>query len=706
LSADIPGIETRPTRWNEGGGETGALIRSLDWSATPLGPTDGWPNSLKVAIGILLHSRHPMFLWWGPELIQFYNDAYTPSFGQGKHPAAMGQAGRDCWQEIWPIIGPQIDDVMTHGKPSWNEDHLVPIFRNDRLEECYWTYGYSPVIGDDGNVDGTLVVCTETTARVIAQRRLESARALLEATAAATDRSALVRSAADVLAGATSDIPFALLFTIAGPTRTQQLAEAVGMSHDDFAARFGDAFVAQLPALAGRDDTTGVVHPLPAGLPGGTWPEHPTAAFVAPLCKTPGDVPNGYVVFGLSPRLPFDDRYRDFLTQLAAHICTAQVRIDAQRVRAALLSELESANRAKDEFLAMLGHELRNPLSPIVTALELMKLHRDGGESERTVIERQVEHLIRLVDDLLDVSKITRGKIELKREVVELAEVVANAVHMASVLLEQRNHTLIVDVARSGLAWEGDPVRLAQVLANLLTNAARYTPPGGRIQLSAHRDADQIRVSVSDNGVGIAPDMLPRIFELFVQGRRSLDRAEGGLGLGLTLARSLVTLHGGTISAFSDGLGKGTTFTIRLPAPSAAVVAGKRRAAAHGKPPLAAHGKRVLVVDDNVDAAEMLGELLEESGHEVLLANDPIAALKSIEEQNPDVAVVDIGLPVMDGYQLAERIRQNLPGSHCRLVALSGYGQEHDYARSKQAGFVEHLVKPVDLATLLRVVDA
>ena len=277
---------------------------------------------------------------------------------------------------------------------------------------------------------------------------------------------------------------------------------------------------------------------------------------------------------------------------------------------------------------------------------------------------------------------------------------------MASVLLEQRNHQLVVDVPRVGLAWEGDPVRLAQVLANLLTNAARYTPRGGRIALSAQRDADQISISVSDNGVGIAPDMLPRIFELFVQGQRSLDRAEGGLGLGLTLAKSLVTLHGGTIGAASDGLGKGTTFTIRLPAPSPAVVAGKRRPA----PPPAGRRRRAASAcwssTTTSTRPRCSASCCEESGHEVLLANDPIAALKSIEEKNPDVAVLDIGLPVMDGYQLAERIRQSLPGRHCRLVALSGYGQEHDYARSKQAGFVEHLVKPVDFATLLRLVDA
>jgi signal transduction histidine kinase len=705
LADDLSAQDTRPTAWNQGGGETGALIRSLDWAATPLGPTDTWPNSLKIAIGILLHSRHPMFLWWGPDLIQFYNDAYMPSFGKGKHPGAMGAAARDCWQEIWPIIWPQIDDVMSHGKPSWNEDHLVPIFRNGRIEEVYWTYGYSPVIGDTGNIDGTLVVCTETTARVIAQRRLETARTMLEATAAAGDRPALVRSAADVLARAASDIPFALLFTIGGPARSLELVETVGLSRQDAAVHFDAAFSARLPALAAAGEPNGLLQALPPGLPGGPWIEHPSAAFVAPLCKTPSDAPNGFVVFGLSPRLPFDDGYRDFLTQLAAHICTAQVRIDAQRVRAALLSELESANRAKDEFLAMLGHELRNPLSPIVTALELMKMHRDGGDSERHVIERQVEHLIRLVDDLLDVSKITRGKIELKREIIELSDVVANAVQMASVLLEQRNHALVVDVPRRDLLWEGDPVRLAQVLSNLLTNAARYTPPGGHIRLTARRAADQITISVSDDGIGIAPDMLSRVFDLFVQGQRSLDRAEGGLGLGLTLAKTLVGLHGGTITAASEGLGKGTTFEIRLPAPPPAAIASKPRPGSQ-KLPQGPHAKRILVVDDNVDAAEMLGELLEESGYEVLLANDPIAALKSIEEQDPDVAVVDIGLPVMDGYQLAEKIRQSLPGSHCRLVALSGYGQEHDYRRSKQAGFVEHLVKPVDLATLLRVVDA
>jgi signal transduction histidine kinase len=395
---------------------------------------------------------------------------------------------------------------------------------------------------------------------------------------------------------------------------------------------------------------------------------------------------------------------------------TAQVRgrrelerINAERER--LLTELEAANRAKDEFFAMLGHELRNPLSPIVTALQLMKRHGDRDTSkERDVIERQVRHLVRLVDDLLDVSKVTRGKVVLKREVVDLADVLRNAVEIASVLLEQRAHTLSIEVEESGLFWEGDPVRLAQAVANLLTNAARYTPPGGRIQLAARREGGEVVISVTDNGAGISAQMLPRIFELFVQGEHHVGPgpAPGGLGIGLTLARTLVSLHGGTISATSAGPGRGSTFVIRLPAPL--ITAAEARAATETNRPVtgftvAAHPQRVLVIDDNVDAADILGEYLREDGHEVMVVNDPIAALEALEALRPSVAIVDIGMPVMDGYDLAERMRQTEPGRQCRYIAVTGYGQEHDRARSRTAGFSSHLVKPVDLEELSRIVD-
>jgi len=388
----------------------------------------------------------------------------------------------------------------------------------------------------------------------------------------------------------------------------------------------------------------------------------------------------------------------------------------AEQQRERLLRELERASQAKDEFLAMLGHELRNPLSPIVTALQLMRM-RGSTETqrERAIIERQVDHLVRLIDDLLDVSRITRGNIELKVETVQLADVLAKAVEMASRLLEQRSHRLTVDVDRS-LAWQGDPVRLAQAVANLLTNAARYTDIGGEIRLSAWRDdpvediaegsaAGTIVIRVRDNGIGIAADMLPHLFDLFYQGPRKIDRQEGGLGIGLALVKNLVELHGGSVSVTSAGPAQGSEFTIRLPA----VASAELVAAAHRDEPAAvvaaADARRVLLVDDNVDSVQALAQLLTAYGHHVQVVYDPVSALRVVERCAPDVAVLDIGLPVMDGYELVRRLRETLGDRPCRFVALTGYGQDTDRDRSKTAGFSQHLVKPVNPDALLRLIE-
>ena len=360
----------------------------------------------------------------------------------------------------------------------------------------------------------------------------------------------------------------------------------------------------------------------------------------------------------------------------------------------------ESANRAKDEFLAMLGHELRNPLSPILTALQLMKLRGEpGSERERTVIERQVSHLTRLVDDLLDVSRIARGRVELKTEIVEVAEVVAKAIEMASPLLEQRNHTLKVDVPRRGLRVDGDTTRLGQVISNLLTNAAKYTPPNGVVTVRAERVDDEVVLSVRDTGIGISPEVLPRIFDLFVQERQALDRSQGGLGIGLTIVRSLIERHGGSVSARSDGPGKGSEFIIRLP------LEGRADAGADALPALpaaaaaapGADAVRILVVDDNEDGAEMLAEALIGKGYDTRVAHDAPAALRVAADFLPDVAFLDLGLPVMDGYELAAHLRE-VPGlAGLRLIAVTGYGQASDRRRTRDAGFHGHLVKPVDI---------
>ena len=366
---------------------------------------------------------------------------------------------------------------------------------------------------------------------------------------------------------------------------------------------------------------------------------------------------------------------------------------------------LHDADRKKDEFLAMLGHELRNPLAPILTALQLMKLrgHATGAEREREVIERQVRHVARLVDDLLDVSKITRGKISLQREPIEISVAIVKAIEIVAPIIERRTHRLSVEVPADGLAVDGDPFRLSQVIANLLTNAALYTPHGGRIDISARREGTDVVLDVTDTGIGIGAELLPRIFEMFTQGVRPIDRAEGGLGLGLALVQSLVKLHGGSVTAGSGGSGKGSRFTVRLPAldmtPSVAAGATVPPIATQTEQP--PRRRRILLVDDNVDAAEMLAELLRALGQEVAIAYDGPQALIALESFDADVAVLDVGLPVMDGYELAGRIRGAVLRQRPRLVALTGYGRPDDVSRGREAGFDEHLIKPVDIDALL-----
>jgi signal transduction histidine kinase/CheY-like chemotaxis protein len=752
-----------------------------------------------------------MFVWWGPELIQFYNDAYLPSFGHGKHPLAMGQRGDDCWQEIWPIIYPQIADVLQFGKASWNENQLVPIFRNDRIEEVYWTYGYSPILNEAGAVGGVLVVCTETTSGVLGVRRLEFIRQLSTALGDAEDHSDVIRIFARCLEAAPLDVPLAI-------TRTDDNAVVrVGIESDD-ASRL----------LSETAECSGELLALTSGFACGAWPEKVTSVFNQRL---DGAI-KGTITFGISPRLPFDDAYRQFLLQIVEQVVSTQARLDieverrrlllqapvaaalltgpdhvyeiansryvamvgrdvlgkrymeafpelrdtelasiidsvytlgqpfstqemlvrlvddqtgalqdhffnfslepirnvrghvygmmaiavditahvrarsaleqAYDERARLLDAAQVASRAKDEFLAMLGHELRNPLAPIMTAIEVMKVRKVAGlERECEVIERQASHLVTLVDDLLDVSRVVQGKIELKKRRVALADVVANAVEMASPLLEKRRHQLEVQVEPSGFDVYADGTRLAQVISNLLTNAARYTDPGGKIRVSAERSGSEALLRVEDTGIGISDEQLPLLFEPFFQGKRSIERAQGGLGLGLALVKSLVDLHGGFVRVESAGIGQGSTFEVGLP-----LATGART---NPPPPptggtsLELEKERVLLVDDSEDIADLFSMFLRQNRISVRSAYDGPSALRIAAEYKPTVAILDLGLPVMDGYELAAKLVEQLGSEAPRLVAMSGYGQRDDLERTRRSGFEAHLIKPVDVAVLLRV---
>ena len=378
--------------------------------------------------------------------------------------------------------------------------------------------------------------------------------------------------------------------------------------------------------------------------------------------------------------------------------------INARNEKDTLRAAAESANRTKDEFLAILGHELRNPLSPILTALHVMDLRGDqDGWQERQIIDRQVRHLMRLVDDLLDVSRIAQGKVDLRKDVVELADLVSAAVETTQPIIEHRQQHLTVDVPAAGLLVNGDTTRLTQVISNVVANAAKYTQPGGRIWIGANRSDDAVELRIKDNGTGISREMLPKVFDLFIQERQGLDRAGGGLGLGLSIVRSLVELHGGTVRALSDGPGKGSEIVITLPREKSHESKVRTRPLpAIGKPVSA--GRRILVVDDHVDSAEMTAAALALAGYESKVAHDGAAAIELAKSFRPDVALLDLGLPGMDGYQLAQQFQTAVPQPP-RLVAMTGYGQVADRDRTTAAGFDAHVVKPVDFDRLAEVLD-
>ncbi|QYF95493.1 response regulator [Massilia sp. PAMC28688] len=394
------------------------------------------------------------------------------------------------------------------------------------------------------------------------------------------------------------------------------------------------------------------------------------------------------------------------LTTLVAQLRSANEHLVQAAVRSQVLQEeAEARNRQQNEFLAMLAHELRNPLAPISAAAQLLKL--PGVDARRIehssdVISRQVKHMTELVDDLLDVSRVTRGLVTLTRKNLDLKRVVASAVEQARPSIEARRHSLSLSLDGDTAMVNGDQTRLVQVIVNLLTNAAKYTPQGGQIEVRLDVEGNEVRLCVSDNGSGIEPKLLPHIFDLFTQGERTPDRAQGGLGLGLALVKSMVGLHGGRVEALSDGPGRGSTFVLYLPMvdDTPAHVYPERR---HNTPEAAFVPMRIMIVDDNVDAAESLAALLRFDGHDVTVMEDAHSTITRAAQVRPDVFILDIGLPDMDGYQLVRALRAQGATAAARFIALTGYGQAHDKVLAKSAGFDHHFVKPVDWQELAAV---
>ncbi|HZN55008.1 MAG TPA: ATP-binding protein [Candidatus Polarisedimenticolaceae bacterium] len=1120
--------QTSPAGLFTGAGVMETLFRERDWSATPLGPVDSWSPALRTTVRMLLVNRFPLLLWWGPDYVQLYNDAYRPIPG-AKHPVALGQPGRECWAEIWHILGPLVDTPFQGGPATWMEDIPLVINRHGFFEETHFTIAYSPVPDESvsSGIGGVLATVHEITEKVIAERRVVALRDLGRAAEAKTAEEACA-IAGRTLAGHDLDVPFALLYLL-DPDRTRaRLAGVAGVAPGAAIAPveidLGAPDAAWPLFGAIEDDAPRVVERLGArfaAVPTGPWPDPPDKAVVLPIPSNKPRHPVGALVAGLSARLAFDESFTGFIElvtgQVASAIANARAydeerkraealaeidraktqffsnvshefrtpltlllgpledalrspakaltdrslaaahrnalrllrlvnalldfsRIEAGRARArfapvdlasataelasvfrsaieraglrfrvacepideavyvdhdmwekivlnllsnalkftfegeievglrragsrvelsvrdtgigipeseiprlferfhriegtrarthegsgiglALVRELarmhggeilvasthgrgsvftvalpvgathlpaeqivsapgarrisgagafldeallwlpadqepkpaavsrvdarvlivddnrdmreylerlvgesfavetasdgeeavealqarafdlvltdvmmprldgfgllsriratpalarlpvvmlsarageeakvdgltagaddylikpfsarellarvatqvelsrarrrleeqsaalaESLRRAaeedrrKNEFLATLAHELRNPLAPVMNSLEIMKRARgnpDLLETTRATMTRQMRQMNRLIDDLLDISRISRDELELKKERVSLGVVLEHALEVSRPSLEGAGHALTVTGTSEPLYLDADAVRLTQVFGNLLTNACKYTDPGGRIDVAVERSGDEVVVRVTDTGVGIPPDRLSLIFERFVQLAPSVERARGGVGLGLALAKQLAELHGGTIAATSDGVGRGSTFTVRLP------LSADQVAAPDPVPPpddtTALSPRRILVVDDNEDSVTTLALLLQLSGHATEIAHDGLEAMEKAASYRPDVILLDLGLPGMTGYDVCRAVRAEEWGRDIAVIALTGWGQAEDRRKTAEAGFTGHLVKPVEQHSLVALLAA
>jgi signal transduction histidine kinase len=648
--------------------ETGLLLNQTVWAETELGPMEQWPQSLRAAVGLALNSRFPMFVWWGPSLINIYNDAYAPMLG-ARHPKAFAKPARESWSDIWPTIAPQVEAVTRYGQATWNERVLLQMQRNGVPEDTWFTWSYSPIYGDGGAIDGLFCACTEETAHVHAESIRE--RVTRDAEAAAR----VLRTWFDHAPG--------FVAILHGP---DFVFEMVNQSYYQ---------------LVGHRELEGL--PLAQALP-----EAREQGFVALLegVYATGEPHVGRGVRFLVQREPGAAAVEVFVDFVYQPVRDGDGRIVGVFAQGSDVSEqvrsvqaLKEADRKKDEFLATLAHELRNPLAPIRQAAVLAR--SPGIEPARRtwaldVIERQAGHMALLLDDLLDLSRISRGRLELRLEPVELRNVVDAAIETARPSLDRKHHRLSVTLPGDPVHLLADPLRLAQVLANLLSNAAKYTDAGGNIELSASCGENQVVVRVRDDGIGLSPQAQGQIFEMFSQVSSAIDRAEGGLGIGLALSRGLVGLHHGSIEVHSAGPGMGSEFIVTLPLEVVQAPATPASAAR----PAGSLGRSVLIADDNSDALETMVALLEMEGHTVHSASDGRQALALAQQHQPEVAILDIGMPGLNGNEVAARIRASDWGQTMTLIALTGWGQAEDRARSGAAGFDHHLTKPVDFDRL------
>ncbi len=719
------------------GGEMGELMRAMDWSATKLGPVETWPQSLRTMAGVVLGSRFPMLLWWGPDLVHLYNDGYRPMLTD-KHPASLGAPGAQVWSEIWDVVGPMARGVQEGGPATWSDDLQLFITTGAIAEERYFTFSYSPVPGDDGRIGGILGTVQETTAKVQGEREIRMLHALA-ARAAEVQSEAVARSVCmDVLCSNNADLPFALLYVVNGDGVDGQegvaaLAAASGCGGDPPASKWPlkDVLGAAREIVVG--DIASRLGALPCAA-GGAQPEH---AVVLPLLRAGQSAPFGFLVLGVSPHRVLDDRYRQFFRAAASQVqsvLTAARAYESERRRAESLAEVD---RAKTAFFSNVSHEFRTPLTlvlgPIEDALNQRTPTLDG--SSLRAMHRNALRLLRLVNSLLDFARIEAGRLQLTFVATDLATLTADLASSFRSLVERAGLRLVIDCPPGLPLIYVDPAQWEKVVLNLLSNAFKFTFHG-EITLRLRARADGVELTVTDTGTGIPDHELPHVFERFhrVEGARS--RSFEGTGIGLSLVQELVRLHGGTVGVESVA-GTGSTFYVslrtgraHLPADRIADRAGPLAGAepylleasnwvgadreAQGAPEAPTRAlpppsatddrtesrRRILVVDDNADMRAYLERLLAPT-YDVSLAGDGVDALSAALANPPAMVLSDVMMPRMDGVALVAALRAHPSTRHVPIVLVSARAGEDAMVGGIDTGADDYLVKPFSARDLV-----
>lgn len=718
-------------------GEMSARMRALDWSATPLGPPETWPNALRTTVRIMLSSRYPMFVWWGRELTNIYNDGYIPVLGT-RHPWALGRAAPEIWSEIWGTVGPLADSVLREGRASWNESTLLLMERNGYTEETYFTFSYSPAPDDRGGIGGVFCACTEDTQRILSERRLRALRDLAEGTAEAKSAEDACTRAARILGEHPLDVPFCVVYLRGDDGATARLAGASGIEPEsEFAPReiaIGDAGAAW-PLACEACVVSGLRER--AHLPGGPWPEGCDAALVLPISKAGQEEPTGYVVAGISPRRELDGAYRDFFNLMAGTIAAAVANARAYEEEQARVRALAELDRAKTAFFSNVSHEFRTPLTLMLGPLEeiLRRPEAASGDlgPQLELVHRNGLRLLKLVNTLLDFTRIEAGRVRATFEPTNLAATTADLASTFRAAVESAGLRLRIECKPLPEPVYVDREMWEKVVLNLLSNAFKFTWEGEIAVEVGARDG-LAAVTVRDTGVGIPQAELPRVFDRFHRVAGVLGRTHEGSGIGLSLVQEVVKLHGGRLEVESTE-GSGSVFRVLLPLghghlPLAQIATSEREGASpaqarvfasdisgwmNGDTELAPRegtgegrlaGTRVLLADDNADMRAYISRLLADEGCEVTAVEDGQRALEEARARRPDLVLTDVMMPRLDGFGLVRAVRASPALACVPVIMLSARAGEESRIEGMEAAADDYLVKPFAARELIARVSA